>query len=89
MQTIKFNTHVDQDGMLKLELSLGFADEDVEVLVVIQPKGKSGTGTPQVAPTVYSTPSLPSTPTPSSLDIGVSSEPLHELTTPSHGEYED
>lgn len=40
MQTIKLDAHIGSDGKLKLELPLGFADEDVEVLVVIQPKEK-------------------------------------------------
>jgi hypothetical protein len=47
MQTIKLDAHVGPDGLLKLELPVGFGDEDVEVLVVIQSKGKRTT--PQIA----------------------------------------
>lgn len=47
MQTIKLDAHVGSDGVLKLELPVGFGDEDVEVLVVIQPKGKRAT--PQIS----------------------------------------
>jgi hypothetical protein len=61
--------------MLKLELSLGFADEDVEVLVVIQPKGKTEPGTSQAAPTVSA--------------VSMPAQPMHSVPTPSHGEYED
>ncbi len=40
MQTIKFDTRVGHDGILKLELPLEVSDTDVEVLVVIQQKEK-------------------------------------------------
>ncbi|MBL8153163.1 MAG: hypothetical protein JNM70_03180 [Anaerolineae bacterium] len=42
MQTIKLDTRVGQDGILKLELSLEVTDADLEVLVVVQRKEKRG-----------------------------------------------
>ncbi len=37
METIKLQTHVGSDGLLKLELPAGVTNRDVEVLVVVQP----------------------------------------------------
>ncbi len=37
METIKLQTVVDADGILKLQLPLELADQEVEVLVVVQP----------------------------------------------------
>ena len=37
MQTIKLNTRVGADGILKLELPLRVSDAELEVLVVVQP----------------------------------------------------
>jgi hypothetical protein len=42
MQTIKIDARVGEDGILKLELPLDMADEDLEVLVVVQRKQKRG-----------------------------------------------
>ncbi len=42
MQTIKLDTRVGHDGILKLELPLNVVDADIEVLVVVQPKTKQG-----------------------------------------------
>lgn len=42
MQTIKLDTRVGPDGILKLELPLDVSDTDVEVLVVVQRKEKRG-----------------------------------------------
>ena len=42
MQTIKIDTHVGSDGLLKLELPLDISNTDLEVLVVVQPKAKAG-----------------------------------------------
>ncbi len=42
MQTIKLETYVGSDGVLKLELPLEVSDTDLEVLVVVQPKVKRG-----------------------------------------------
>lgn len=42
MQTIKLDTRVGRDGILKLELPLDVSDMDVEVLVVVQHKEKRG-----------------------------------------------
>jgi hypothetical protein len=36
MQTIRLDTRIGQDGILKLALPLDLADTDVEVLVVVQ-----------------------------------------------------
>lgn len=40
MQTIKLETRVGSDGILKLELPLDLVDADLEVLVVVQRKEK-------------------------------------------------
>jgi hypothetical protein len=42
MQTIKLDTRVGQDGILKLELPLEVSNADLEVLVVVQRKEKRG-----------------------------------------------
>ena len=42
MQTIKLDTRVGEDGILKLELPLDVSDTDLEVLIVIQRKEKRG-----------------------------------------------
>ena len=42
MQTIKIDTHVGSDRLLKLELPLDISNTDLEVLVVVQPKAKAG-----------------------------------------------
>lgn len=40
MQTIRLDTRVGRDGILRLELPLDVADADIEVLVVVQPREK-------------------------------------------------
>ena len=40
MQTIKLETHIGQDGILKLELPLEMSNTDLEVLLVVQRKEK-------------------------------------------------
>lgn len=42
MQTIKFDTRVGHDGILKLEVPLEVTDADLEVLVVVHRKEKRG-----------------------------------------------
>ena len=42
MQTIKLDTRVGHDGILKLEVPLDVADADLEVLVVVHRKEKRG-----------------------------------------------
>jgi hypothetical protein len=42
MQTIKLNTRVGGDGILRLELPLDVSDTELEVLVVVQRKEKRG-----------------------------------------------
>jgi hypothetical protein len=37
METIRLNTHVGHDGILKLELPLGVKDVDCEVTITLQP----------------------------------------------------
>ena len=37
MQSIKLQSHVGADGILKLEIPLGLTNANLEVLVVIQP----------------------------------------------------
>lgn len=37
MKSIKLNSHVEKDGILKLEMPTGLSDVDVEVIIVIQP----------------------------------------------------
>jgi hypothetical protein len=36
METIKVKTHVGSDGILKLELPVGFPNTELEVVVVVQ-----------------------------------------------------
>lgn len=40
METLRFKTHIGSDGVLKLEMPVGVADVDAEVVVVytVQPK---------------------------------------------------
>lgn len=42
MQTIKLDTRVGRDGILKLELPLDVSDTDLEVVVIVQQKAKRG-----------------------------------------------
>ncbi len=42
MQTIKLDTRVGEDGILKLEVPLDISDSDLEVLIVVQRKEKHG-----------------------------------------------
>lgn len=42
MQTIKFDTRVGHDGILKLEVPLEVTDADLEVLIVVHKKEKRG-----------------------------------------------
>jgi hypothetical protein len=42
MQTIKLDTRVGKDGILKLELPLDVSDTELEVVVVVHPKEKRG-----------------------------------------------
>jgi hypothetical protein len=37
MQSVKLRSHVGQDGILKLEVPLGFSETDLEVVVIVQP----------------------------------------------------
>jgi hypothetical protein len=37
METIKLKTHVGSDGVLKLEVSVGITNQDLEVVVVVEP----------------------------------------------------
>jgi hypothetical protein len=37
METIKFKTRVGSDGLLKLELPASFTNQELEVLIVLQP----------------------------------------------------
>ncbi|MCQ3979966.1 MAG: hypothetical protein DPW09_41645 [Anaerolineae bacterium] len=47
MQSIKLQSHVGSDGILKLEIPLGLTDADLEVLVVVQPLLVSSPATPE------------------------------------------
>jgi hypothetical protein len=38
MDYIKFKAHVGDDGILKLQVPVGVVNQDLEVLVVIQPQ---------------------------------------------------
>ncbi len=38
MQTIKLDSYVGKDGILKLEVPLAITNTDLEVVVVVQPK---------------------------------------------------
>jgi hypothetical protein len=42
MQTIKLDTYVGQDGILKLELPPELSDANLEIVVVVQRKEKRG-----------------------------------------------
>lgn len=41
MESIKLESHVGSDGMLKLEVPVGFKDADLEVTVMVQPTPRS------------------------------------------------
>jgi len=43
MQSIKLNSHAGADGVLKLEVPVGVADTDFEVMVIVQPVAKVAT----------------------------------------------
>lgn len=47
MQSIKIQSHVGSDGILKLEIPLGLTDRDLEVLVVVQPLAPTDATTPE------------------------------------------
>ena len=47
MQSIKIQSHVGSDGILKLEIPLGLTDADLEVLVVVQPLASTIATTPE------------------------------------------
>jgi len=47
MQSIKIQSHVGSDGILKLEIPLGLTDVDLEVLVVVQPLAPTAATTPE------------------------------------------
>lgn len=54
MQSIRLNSHIGPDGILKLEVPVGMADTDIEVMVIMQPLPKkpaaaatNGTKTPE------------------------------------------
>jgi hypothetical protein len=36
MHSLTFQSHVGRDGILKLEVPAGFADKDVEIVLIIQ-----------------------------------------------------
>jgi hypothetical protein len=38
MELIRLNTHVGNDGILKLEVAIGTSDVDCEVVVTVKPK---------------------------------------------------
>lgn len=46
METIKVITRTDAAGTLRLELPTDLADQDVEVIVVLQPRSSSAYGWP-------------------------------------------
>jgi hypothetical protein len=41
MQSIKLQSHAGADGLLKLEVAVGMADTDFEVVVIVQPIAKA------------------------------------------------
>lgn len=47
MKSIKLQSHVGSDGILKLEIPLGLTDADLEVLVVVQPLISLASTTPE------------------------------------------
>jgi hypothetical protein len=44
MHSIKLDAHVGPDGTLRLDIPVGLANQDVEVIVVIQPRHPAATG---------------------------------------------
>ncbi|MGK7877390.1 MAG: hypothetical protein AB4426_30055 [Xenococcaceae cyanobacterium] len=40
MESIKFKTHVGDDGLLHLNLPVGITNQDLEVMVIYQPGAK-------------------------------------------------
>lgn len=47
MQSIKIQSRVGSDGILKLEIPVGLTDADLEVLVVVQPLASPSTTSPE------------------------------------------
>lgn len=47
MQSIKLQSYVGSDGILKLEIPVDVVDTDLEVLVVVQPISFTSTTTPE------------------------------------------
>ena len=45
MHSIKLDSHIGPDGTLRLNVPVGLANQDVEVLVVIQPRRPAPAGT--------------------------------------------
>lgn len=43
MQTIELEAHTNADGLLKLEVPVGVANSDVDVVVIVQPKTNATT----------------------------------------------
>ena len=41
MQSIKLHSHTGADGMLKLEVPMGLANTDFEVVLIVQPVAKA------------------------------------------------
>jgi hypothetical protein len=44
MHSIKLNAHVGPDGTLRLDVPIGLANQDVEVVVVVQPRPSEAAG---------------------------------------------
>lgn len=40
MKSIQMKSHVDNDGVLRVEAPVGFANQDVDVVIVIHPKNQ-------------------------------------------------
>lgn len=38
MKTIQMKSHVDRNGILRVETPVGFADQDVDIVIIIHPK---------------------------------------------------
>ncbi len=49
MESVRVRQHIGQDGILHLEIPVGLADREVEVMVIYQPVQLLGTMTPSLA----------------------------------------
>jgi hypothetical protein len=51
MHSIKLNSHVGDDGILQLQVPVGIANADLEVMIIVQPLPTVATNPPSQAKT--------------------------------------